>query len=152
MNIFESLREEHDIQRDLLDKIVKTSGDTKTRYGLWKRLKNELEIHADGEERYFYTPLMQVDISQQKARHSVAEHHEIDELIEKIEETDLSSPAWLTYAKQLKEMVEHHLDEEEQEIFQVGGKALNEEQKKSLAEEYRGYISNAREERPHSLD
>ena len=72
---------------------------------------------------------------QQHARHGIAEHHEMDELIEKIDETDMDSPAWLTYAKQLCEKVEHHLEDEEQTFFQLSGKVFTEQQKTALAKD-----------------
>lgn len=144
MNIFEALRKDHDIQRKLLKKLVETSGDSKLRDTIFKSLKNELETHANGEERYFYKPLIDSDRTQEKARHSIAEHHEIDELIEKLEETDYDSSAWLKIAKDLQEKVEHHLDEEEQEVFQMAGKVLSENNKGKLADGYEKYMEDNR--------
>ncbi len=144
MNIFEALRNDHDLQRSLLDDLVKTSGDTEKRDQTFEQLKKELAIHADAEERHFYIPLIDSDKTQEKARHSIAEHHEIDELIEELEETEYSSSSWLKIAKQLKEKVEHHLDEEEHEVFQMAGKVLSEKQKSDLAEDYSSYIENNR--------
>ncbi|SCX98007.1 Hemerythrin HHE cation binding domain-containing protein [Nonlabens sp. Hel1_33_55] len=144
MNIFEALREDHEIQRTLIDKLVKTSGDNELRRNMFDKLKHELEIHADAEERHFYVSLIEADLTQEKARHSIAEHHEMDELVEKLEETDMSSPAWLTYMKQLAEKVEHHLDEEEQEVFQLAGKALKEKEKTQLAKDYQKAIKENR--------
>ncbi|WP_299334142.1 hemerythrin domain-containing protein [uncultured Psychroserpens sp.] len=144
MNIFEAIRKDHDIQRHLLDKLVDTSGDTKTRDELFKSLKTELKIHADAEERHYYKPLIDSDIMQEKARHGIAEHHEIDELIEKLEETDYDSSAWLKIAKDLKHKVEHHLEDEEQKFFQLSGKVLSEEQKQDLAKVYQKYMSDHR--------
>ncbi len=137
MTIFEALRKDHEIQRELLDKLIETSGDTPERREIWKRLKKELQIHEDAEERNFYIPLIDKDLTQEKARHSIAEHHDIDEMIEQMEETEFSSTGWLTLAKSLKEIVTHHLDEEEHEIFQLAGKALTDSQKTSLASEYK---------------
>ncbi|MGB3150704.1 MAG: hemerythrin domain-containing protein [Maribacter sp.] len=144
MNIFEALRKDHDIQRKLLKKLIETSGDSKLRDNIFKSLKNELETHADGEERYFYRPLIDSDRTQEKARHSIAEHHEIDELIEKLEETEYDSSAWLKIAKDLKEKVEHHLKEEEHEVFQMAGKVLSEDNKGKLADEYQSYMEKNR--------
>ena len=140
MNIFEALRKDHEIQRDLLDKLVATSGDTKKRDELFNSLKTELEVHAEGEERHFYIPLIDSDKTQTKARHSIAEHHEIDELIEELENTDYDSSAWLKIAKKLQEKVIHHLDEEEHEVFQMAGKVLSEKDKDSLATDYESYM------------
>jgi hypothetical protein len=47
-----------------------------------------------------------------------------------------SSPGWLPAAKKLAEQLVHHLDEEEEEIFQIAGKAFSEDQKQSLAKEF----------------
>ena len=136
MNIFEALRADHDKQRTLVDLLVKTEGDSEGREEIFSRLKTELEEHAAAEERHFYIPLIEHDLTQGKARHSVAEHQEIDELIAELEETDRSSPAWISTAKKLKEKVTHHLDEEEREVFQLAGKVLSDKEKSALAEEY----------------
>ena len=136
MNIFEALREDHEKQRTLVDLIVKTHGDSEGRNELFDKLVSELQRHAMAEERNFYVPLMQKDLTQEKARHSVAEHHEIDELIAKLRETDYSSSGWLATAEKLRERVHHHLDEEEHEVFQMAGKVLTEKEKTSLATTY----------------
>jgi len=144
MNIFEALRKDHDVQRSLLDKLLITSGDSKQRNDVFKALKSELQIHADGEERHFYIPLIESDTTQEKARHGIAEHHEIDELIGDLEKTEYSSSSWLKIAKELKEKVVHHLEEEEHAIFQLAGKVLSENQKKTLAKDYSDYMEENR--------
>lgn len=141
MNIFKAIRKDHDTQRDLLEKLVKTAGDTKKRNQLFNALKKELEIHAIAEERHFYKPLISNDMMQEKARHGIAEHHEIDELIKKLEETDYDSSAWLKYAKDLKEKVEHHLEDEEHIFFQLAGKVFSETKKETLAKDYTTYMN-----------
>ena len=141
MNIFESIRKDHDTQRDLLDQLVNTSGDSKLRDNIYKKLKKELEVHADAEERHFYKPLISNDMMQEKARHGIAEHHEIDEIIEKLDSTDYDSSAWLKYAKDLKEKVEHHLEDEEHTFFQLAGKVFTQKQKEELATQYKTHMS-----------
>lgn len=136
MNIFEALREDHEIQRSLINQLVETSGDTQNRKYLFEKLKKELEIHADAEERFLYIPMIKDNHTQEKARHSIAEHHEIDELIERLEQTDFSSSGWLTIAKSLQHKIEHHLKEEENEVFQMAGKVLSEKEKSTLGTNY----------------
>ncbi|WP_199671306.1 hemerythrin domain-containing protein [Salinisphaera sp. Q1T1-3] len=135
-NIFESLRESHDKQRRLLSALTDTHGDSDKREGLFAAVKAELVHHENAEERHFYVPLMEYDMTQEKARHSVAEHHEIDELIEEMEATDFSSPGWLNSAKKLEHLVTHHLEEEEQEVFQLAGRVLSDSEKTRLAGDY----------------
>lgn len=136
MNIFEALRADHDTQRTLMDLLISTKGDSDGRKELFARAKAALQNHAAAEERCLYIPMMEDDMTQEKARHSVAEHHEIDELIETLEVTDFSSSAWLVHAKTLQETVTHHLDEEEQEVFQLASNVLSEERKSLLASQY----------------
>lgn len=137
MTIFEALRNDHDTQRRIADLLLKTEGDSDGRNELFDRLKRELTAHAAAEERFFYVPLMEVDLTQDNARHSVAEHKELDDYVERLEEYDMSGSQWLQTAKELTERLLHHLDEEEEEVFPVAGKALTENQKDSLAVEYR---------------
>ena len=142
--IFEQLREDHDIQRELLDRLEATSGSEQVRKQDFERLKEELTHHAAAEEKHFYAQLMTVDLTQEKARHSVAEHHDIDEQVELLSETDFSSPQWLPRLKDLKHLVTHHLDEEEQEVFQMAGKALTDNQKSEFGGQYRREMDQLR--------
>ena len=136
MNIFEALRDSHHTQRDLADKLLKTSGDSPERRELFELLKNELFAHAVAEDRYFYIPLMMTDSGLNISRHALAEHHEMDELLEQLTETEMSNPGWLAIAKKLSDTVHHHLKEEEHGFFQQAGKILEDKQKESLAQKY----------------
>ena len=145
--IFEALRADHDTQRTLIDLLVKTSGDSDGRNEFFERLTAELEAHAGAEERYFYVPLMEHDMTQEKARHSVAEHKELDEFVERLSTTDMSSPQWLKIARDLAERLKHHLDEEEVEVFPVAGKVLSDDEKSSLADDYNEDMKRRRSDR-----
>ena len=136
MNIFEALRESHEQQRSLSQQLIQTSGHTEEREQLFKQLKNELYAHSVAEDRYLYIPLMFNDVGLDITRHALAEHHEMDELVEKLEETDMSNPGWLAIAKQLSEKVHHHLKEEEHKFFQQAGKILEDAEKEILAKKY----------------
>ena len=144
MNIFEALRTSHETQRALADQLVRTQGDSKDRDLVFKELRAELSAHAAAEERFFYVPLIAHDMTQEPSRHGIAEHHEMDELVEKLEETDFSSPAWLATAKELHHKIYHHLKEEEQGVLQLAGKVLTEAEKISLAKDYEGEFVSQR--------
>lgn len=144
MNIFEALRNSHDTQRALADHLIKTEGDSKERDTLFKALKLELAAHAAAEERFFYVPLIAHDITQEPSRHGIAEHHQMDKLVEQLEETAFSSPGWLTTAKELHHKIFHHLEDEEKSVFQLAGKVLTEPEKLSLAKGYEGEFVSQR--------
>ncbi|MBC8996985.1 hemerythrin domain-containing protein [Pseudomonas sp. N40(2020)] len=136
MNIFEALRESHDRQRTYAKALIETSGDTPERVEAYKQLKAELKAHETAEERHFYIPLMKFDDGVDLSRHAISEHHEMDEMMEELDETEMSSPAWLATAKKLSDKVHHHLKEEEHKFFQMAGKLLDENQKEQLAGQY----------------
>ncbi|MFD2550552.1 hemerythrin domain-containing protein [Bizionia sediminis] len=140
MTIFEAIRTDHDTQRNLLNKLVETSGDTAKRTAIYNKVKKQLKVHADAEERHFYKPLISNDMMQDHARHGIAEHHEIDELLEQLDNTSMDQAAWLKIAKNLQEKVTHHLDDEEHSFFQLAGKVFTANQKNTLAKAYQDYM------------
>ncbi len=143
-DIYEELRADHDIQRELIDLLVRTEGDSEGRRELFARLRAELEAHAAAEERFFYAPLMEHDRTQDKARHSVSEHKELDDFVEQLEGYEMSGSRWLPTAEDLRDRLIHHLDEEEHEVFQVSGKALTTDEKTRLGAEYRAMMEEQR--------
>ena len=132
--IFEVIRDDHETQRTLVASL--TVAASEGRAELWPRLKRELHAHAGAEERFFYVPLMEHDMTQEAARHSVAEHQELDDLIGQLDRDDMSDPEWLQTARRLAERLIHHLDEEETEIYPIAGRVLTAAEKTSLGSEY----------------
>jgi Hemerythrin HHE cation binding domain len=143
LNIFEALRESHERQRTYADALIQTSGDTPERVDVYGLLKAELQAHETAEERFFYIPLMELDEGVDLSRHAISEHHQMDEMMEELDETEMSNPTWLVTAKKLAEKVHHHLKEEEQKFFQMAGKLLTEKQKTALAT---GYVKEYEEQ------
>ncbi len=144
MTIFEALRADHDKQREMLDGVARTEGADGNRDELFAQLKAELAHHAAAEEKHFYAELMAFDVMLDKARHSIAEHQELDDRVAELEQTDYSNPQWLIRFKDLKHRVLHHLEEEEHEVFQMAGKPLSEAQKTSLADAYNADMQKRR--------
>ncbi|MBD3629267.1 hemerythrin domain-containing protein [Cyclobacterium sp.] len=144
MDLFEEIKNDHEKQRTLCDLLIKTNGASDGRKELYERLKRELQTHADAEERYFYRPLFKYDNTQDQARHSVAEHQEMDELMEELDNTDMSSPGWLATAKKLKEKIIHHLDEEEEDVFSLADQSLDDAKMNALARDYRSMMDSER--------
>jgi hemerythrin-like domain-containing protein len=151
MTIFESLRADHMIMRDLAEKLLGTHGDSEARTLLYSALKQQMMAHEKAEERCFYVPLIEHDLTQEMARHSISEHHELDEYLEDLDALSFSSPAWLKLATHMVERLRHHMDEEEHEIFQLAGKALSEKAKTSLAREYAALMLEERDWKPGLL-
>jgi len=146
-SIFEALRADHDRQRALAADLLETTGDSDDRRRLFAALRAEMEAHAAQEERHFYVPLFELDLTQDHARHGVAEHKELDDLVEQLEQYDMAGPKWIGTAEHLVDRLLHHVAEEEREFFPVAGKALSDEEKIALAGAYQAGMRNDRTER-----
>ncbi len=144
MNIFEALRVSHETQRALSARLLASEPGGPQRHSIFLELKRELLAHETAEERCFYVPLFDHDATVNAARHAIAEHHEIDEMVEELEQQRLDAPGWMAGAKRLCDKVEHHLREEESKFFQEAGKVLSEARKLSLAKEYEAEFTTLR--------
>ena len=136
MNIFEALRVSHETQRALSARLLASPPQGPDRHRIFLGLKRELAVHETAEERCFYVPLFEHDATVNASRHAISEHHEIDEMIEDLEQQEYNAPGWMAGAQKLCEKVEHHLKEEETRFFQEAGKVLTEAQKLALAKDY----------------
>lgn len=130
--IFARLKDDHDRHRRLLDKIGKTSGDTAERRALFEEFTREVKAHAAAEEQALYSTMMRKPATTDETRHSVAEHHEIDEALNDLAATDMASGAWLQKFKALEHDYLHHIDEEEDDHFPDFAKRLSEDDERHM--------------------
>ena len=136
-NIYDALRESHEIQRSLLRKLLRSKPGTQERITLLTQVRVELGAHEAAEERFLYAPMLMDDMGLSSTRHALHEHHQIDELVEDLQKLKPAEAAWIDKAKELSKKVHHHLSEEEKKFFQVSGKTLSQAQKQKSARGYR---------------
>lgn len=125
--IFGRLKQDHDRHREILDKLLETSGETEERESLFTELTKELKSHAAAEEQALYSTMLRKPPTTDETRHSVAEHHEIDEMLNDLAATDMSSSAWLQKFKDFDHRYRHHIEEEEDDHFPDFEKHLDED-------------------------
>ena len=125
--IFARLKKDHDKHRELLDKLLETSGDSEQRKALFEELTKELKSHAAAEEQALYSTMLRKPPTTGETRHSVAEHHEIEEALNDLAATDMSEGGWLTKFKSFDHRYRHHIDEEEDDHFPDFEKHLDED-------------------------
>lgn len=135
-SIYQALTKDHDAHRALLAEIADTSGDTAARRDAWEKFYREIKAHSAAEEETFYSTLMEQTWGQDAARHSVHEHAEIDEILEELNEMDMSSPGWLNRFKTLRHDYEHHMEEEEGEVFDRARKVIGAEKNGSFGKAF----------------
>lgn len=134
--LYEALRESHERQRHLCRSLLRTKSHTDHRRDIFRELRIELEAHAAAEERYLYVAMLLSDDGLSASRHALAEHHQIEELVEDMRVAKKLGSSWMANAKKLSKKVHHHLREEETKFFQVSGKILAATQKKQLGPQY----------------
>lgn len=142
--IYEKLKSDHDKHRDLLAKLAETEGDSEERRDLWTAFYYDVSAHAAAEEVTFYSGLISESDGQSEGRHSVAEHQELDDILQELNEMDMSSPGWLTRFKTLKDRYEHHIDEEEEDIFPIARDVIGADKAGEIAAEF---VERKKEER-----
>jgi len=135
--LYALLHESHERQRALLRRLLRSAPGTRARLDLFTEARIELAAHEAAEERFLYVPMLLADAGLVSSRHALHEHHEIDELVEALQELDPDGDAWLDKARELSHEVHHHLREEETKFFQMSGKVLSATQKARLAGRYR---------------
>lgn len=134
--IYEKLKSDHDKHRGLLAKLAKTEGNSPERRKLWETFYYDVSAHAAAEEVSFYSQLISDSDGQSEGRHSVAEHQELDDMLQELNEMDMSSPGWLTRFKTMKDRYEHHIEEEEEDIFPVAKDVIGSDKSGEVAAEF----------------
>ena len=127
-SIYDAIIADHERHRTLLDTIANTEGASAARQKAWQEFYCDVKSHSAAEEEEFYSVLMQETWGQDAARHSVHEHAQMDEIMEELNEMDMASSGWLTRFKTLKHDYEHHMEEEEDEVFTRAKKVVGEEE------------------------
>jgi len=123
--IFGRLVEDHDRHRTLLAMLSQTSGASPDRAKLFKEFCREVKGHAAAEEQALWSTVLRKPETTEFARHAVAEHHELDEMMADLEARDQGTKAWTTRFAALKDKYLHHIREEEQEQFVESEKHLS---------------------------
>ena len=123
------LKSDHDTVRKLLDQLTNTTNRAvKSRGELLEKIAEELRIHTRIEEEIFYPAFMAAGGRQHNKLNYEAreEHRAVEELVmPDLEATDTGTDEFAGRAKVLKELVEHHADEEESSMFPMARKALS---------------------------
>ena len=136
MTIFDALKADHDEVKALLGQIMETE-ETKERSRLFSEFKTKMTAHSRSEEKVFYRRMEQTEDGKPEALEGTVEHKVVDKLIADLaRQRNKGSEAWTAGIKVLKELVEHHVEEEEGEFFETARKELDEETLEKMADEF----------------
>jgi hemerythrin-like domain-containing protein len=112
----------------------------------FRQLKSELETHSEAEEKVFYTRLDREPRTKEMMAEAREEHQLATEILLSLERMSRKDEQWMARMKVLQENVEHHIDEEESEIFGEARSFLGRDELEQLGEEF----DRARENLPRA--
>jgi hypothetical protein len=136
MNAFALLKADHEKVAGILETIEETTERAvKGRDELFARLKAELDLHAAIEEEIFYPALEETEEAREITLEAYEEHRLVKQLLTELEAEPKDTEEWTAKFTVLKENIEHHVEEEEGEMFSKARKALSEEEIETLGEQ-----------------
>ena len=134
MDIYSLLKEDHKKVKGLFRKAEDTTERAiKTRKELFQKIKTELEAHTKVEETLFYPRLEMDEETRGLTLEAYAEHKIVKELLAEIGGMPVESETWTAKMKVLIEMVEHHAEEEESDLFPAAKKVLDGDEAEEMA-------------------
>ena len=131
MNAIDLLTKDHKHLKTLLARAVTAKSDER-REELIETLRSELVAHERMEEEVFYPPLRDNKKTHDIVLEGYQEHHVADLILDELLELPTDSEMWEPKVKVLKENIEHHIEEEEDDMFKKARKVLSDEQLEDL--------------------
>jgi iron-sulfur cluster repair protein YtfE (RIC family) len=136
VDIYSLLEADHRAVADLFRKAEETPGPRELD-ALFREIKSALDIHKEAEERTFYAALSTLPEIADRIEEAMEEHVDVEELLEELSTLAPEDDEFRAQLNELREEVEHHVREEEGEIFAQARKLLDDEQASRIAEEFR---------------
>jgi len=132
MDAFELLKADHKKVSSLFDELEAANG--KAKLTVFAQINTELELHTHIEETIFYPALEKPEKTHDLILEAYEEHKMVKTLLAKLSRARTPNDEWQAQAKVLRENVEHHVDEEENELFDKAAEALSDEEIEALGQ------------------
>lgn len=118
MDALQLLAKDHAEVKKMLEELDDTTERAiKTREQVFTKLRTDLEVHEAIEEEIFYPALKDHPKTRDIAMEGYEEHHVVDTVMGEMLELEVSDETWTAKFTVMKENLEHHIEEEEQEMF-----------------------------------
>ena len=127
------LQQDHQKAKALFADFRKAAGDQQKQQEVYELIRDEIELHARVEEQVFY-PQAKSAVGQEVPK-ALEEHGLVKFLLAQLEQTPPTAEQFEAKMTVLMELVEHHVQEEESQLFPKVRQALGGERLSSMAEE-----------------
>jgi hemerythrin-like domain-containing protein len=126
MNALTLLKRDHAEVKRILQKLDRTTErGAKTREVLFTKVKLELEVHEAIEEEIFSPTLKEHPKAKEIVLEGLEEHHVVNGIVAEMGVVPFDDETWGAKLTVMKENVEHHIDEEESEMFSRARQVLD---------------------------
>ena len=126
MNALKLIKADHERLGDLLEEALDTD-EPRERADLLHQMRAELMAHEEMEEKVFYPALRSNAKAKEIVLEGYEEHHVIDMIFDELLDVPEESEQWRAKLKVLKENIEHHIEEEEGEMFRLARQIFDEQ-------------------------
>ena len=132
---FQMLKKDHVEVKGLLGQLTETK-ESKKREELFLKLREELVPHMKAEEITFYLPLLAKKEAREEAMEGMEEHHLSDLVLKELEKMPKGEDQWGAKMGVFKELVEHHIEDEESKVFKSAEKALDHDEIQAIMKKF----------------
>jgi len=145
MKATELLKKQHREVKTLFKKVESTENPNKRR-SLMEEIAEHLKMHTSIEEEIFYPAVKALETkkAEEMVLEAYEEHHVVDLVLAELPKVDPSADTFAAKMTVLKELVEHHVEEEEEEMFPMAEKKFGLERSKELAAEMQSHAKTGR--------
>ena len=145
MDAITLLTTDHKKVKRLLGELESTTErGVKTRTELFATIKGELTVHEIIEEEIFYPELKAHPKAKDIVLEGFEEHHVVDLLMSELEALPVEDETWGAKALVMKENIEHHIEEEEGEMFRHARRVFDAAELRDLGERMAARKATAR--------
>ncbi|MDQ3620486.1 MAG: hemerythrin domain-containing protein [Actinomycetota bacterium] len=117
-NAIELLREDHRKVKKLLEQGDDTTENAvKTRTEVLEKIKAEMQAHETIEEEIFYPALQRHEKAKEVVLEGYEEHHVVNQILGELNDVSVEDERWAAKFSVMKENIEHHIEEEEDDMF-----------------------------------
>lgn len=134
-DILTLIEADHRKAEQLMTELENTKDSKKTQ-SLFKEIYKELTLHAKAEELVFYPAMEEYDETEEYIEEAEQEHDSVKVLLEEMKKLQPGDAEFQAKFEALKEAVNHHVEEEESEIFEVVRECMEEDELKELGQEF----------------
>ena len=149
MTAIDLLTNDHREVLDMIEQLengTEASGLNLSRAELFNRIKSAIQLHSQLEEQIFYPALQSFDETRTLIEESFDEHQMVDEILLEMSNTNPRDGEWTDLLAELRDNLEHHIEEEENDLFPKAESVLGMDRLGEMGDQ----MQQVKESNPHA--